>query len=232
VAEAEVRDIVGGMDVWGQVRAERLKLADEIEALGASQWEAPSLCEGWRVADVAGHLVFLAEASQLRGAWYMGRYGRGVFPNRMLDATARRWARAGPGPLATRLRSAVDGRYRLPGAPPAAALAEVVVHGEDIRRPLGLEAPPRQASDLVPLLDLYHGIGRWFLRGGARHLRLEATDLDWAAGSGSLVRGPALPLLVALAGRPSACDDLEGEGVASLRQRSRDHRPPQGLRSD
>ena len=57
----------------------------------------------------------------------MWRYGRGVFPNRMIDATARRWAQAGPADLASRLRGSVDGRYRFPGAPPAAALAEVVV---------------------------------------------------------------------------------------------------------
>lgn len=39
----------------------------------------------------------------------MVRHGRGAFPNRMLDATARRWAQAGPGELAARLRAAVGG---------------------------------------------------------------------------------------------------------------------------
>jgi uncharacterized protein (TIGR03083 family) len=209
------------IDVWERVRAERLKLADEIETLSPEQWAMPSLCDRWRVADVAGHLVFLAEANQLRGTGYMWRYGRGFFPNRMIDATARRWAEAGSTELAGRLRTAVDGRYRFPGAPPAAALAEVVVHGEDIRRPLGLPSPERDPAAVVPLLNLYHRIGRWFLRRGSRDLRLEATDVDWAAGTGDLVRGPALAVLLALAGRPSACDDLEGDGVASLRQRSR-----------
>jgi uncharacterized protein (TIGR03083 family) len=210
--------------VWAQVRGERLRLADEIQALAAEQWATPSPCAGWRVADVAGHLVFLAEGSQLRGTWYMWRYGRGVLVNRMIDATARRWAQATPTELADRLRAAADGRYRLPGAPPSAALAEVVVHGEDVRRPLALAAPERDPADLVPLLDLYRWIGRWFLHRGARRLRLEATDVGWSAGAGDLVRGPALALLLALAGRDAACDELDGAGVTSLRHRSRGDR--------
>jgi uncharacterized protein (TIGR03083 family) len=211
-----------GTDVWDQVRAERLRLADEIETLTVDHWGQGSLCEGWRIADVAGHLVFLAEGSQLRSTWYMWRYGRGVLPNRMIDATARRWGRAGPAELASRLRAAVDGRYRAPGAPPVAALAEVVIHGEDIRRPLGMPPPPeRDPAELVPLLDFYRRIGRWFLRRGTRELRLEAADVTWASGTGNLVRGPALTLLLALAGRCSECDELEGDGVSSLSQRTR-----------
>jgi uncharacterized protein (TIGR03083 family) len=211
--------------VWAHVRGERLRLADEIEELVAEQWATPSLCAGWRVADVAGHLVFLAEANQLRGIGYMWRYGRGVSVNRMVDVTARRWAQATPTELADRLRAAADGRYRLPGAPASAALAEVVVHGEDLRRPLGLAAPERDPADLVPALDLYRRIGRWFLRRGVRRLRVEATDVDWSAGAGDLVRGPALALLLALAGRDSACDELDGAGVTSLRLRSRGRQP-------
>lgn len=97
-----------------------------------------------------------------------------------------------------------------------------MVHGEDVRRPLGLLTPERDPAVLVPLLDLYRRIGRWFLHRGSRGLRLEATDVDWATGTGALVRGPALGLLLALAGRHTACDEFEGDGVASLRQRSRD----------
>jgi uncharacterized protein (TIGR03083 family) len=220
--DGRIREV--SIEVWAQVRSERFGLADEIEALTAEQWTTPSLCAGWRVADVAGHLVFLAEGSQLRGSWYMWRYGHGVLVNRMIDATARRWALATPAELADRLRAAADGRFRLPGAPPPAALAEVVVHGEDIRRPLGLSAPGRDGADLVPLLRFYSRIGWWFLRSGTRRLRLEATDVDWAIGTGELVRGPALALLLALAGRQSACDELDGDGVTSLRQRSRDDR--------
>ena len=167
--ESRIREV--SSETWAQVRSERLSLADDIDTLSAEAWTAPSLCAGWRVADIAGHLVFLAEGSQLRGAWYMWRYGRGVFVNRMIDATARRWAQATPTELADRLRVAADGRFRLPGAPPAAALAEVVIHGEDLRRPLSLPERQRDPIVLVPLLELYRRIGRWFLRRGTRQLR-------------------------------------------------------------
>ncbi|BCY10393.1 hypothetical protein [Actinoplanes sp. L3-i22] len=47
-------------------------------------------------------------------------------------------------------------------------------------------------------------------------LRLRATDLDWAAGAGPLVAGPAEALAMALTGRAVACADLHGPGVTLL----------------
>ncbi len=50
-------------------------------------------------------------------------------------------------------------------------------------------------------------------------LRFEATDLDWAWGSGPAVRGTAEALMLALTGRRVALDELQGDGVATLRSR-------------
>ncbi len=50
-------------------------------------------------------------------------------------------------------------------------------------------------------------------------LRLEATDLDWASGSGPVVRGSAGDLALAISGRLGALDDLRGDGVDVLRSR-------------
>lgn len=50
-------------------------------------------------------------------------------------------------------------------------------------------------------------------------LRLTATDLDWATGDGAEVLGPGEALLMAMAGRPHALDDLDGPGMATLRRR-------------
>ena len=55
--------------------------------------------------------------------------------------------------------------------------------------------------------------------GRTEGLRLEAIDLDWAHGSGNLVRGPAEALALGIAGRPAAYADLEGAGVQVLRSR-------------
>ncbi|WP_212735210.1 hypothetical protein [Herbidospora galbida] len=51
-------------------------------------------------------------------------------------------------------------------------------------------------------------------------LRLEAADGDFATGSGALVTGPTLALIMAMTGRPAFLDDLDGPGVAILRDRS------------
>ncbi|MFE0204160.1 hypothetical protein [Streptomyces sp. NPDC058985] len=50
-------------------------------------------------------------------------------------------------------------------------------------------------------------------------LRVEATDGPFTTGSGDLLRGPTLSLVMGMAGRAAACDDLEGDGAAILRAR-------------
>lgn len=50
-------------------------------------------------------------------------------------------------------------------------------------------------------------------------LTLRATDIDWATGSGPEVTGPAASLVIGIAGRKAALDDLSGEGLATLRTR-------------
>ena len=50
-------------------------------------------------------------------------------------------------------------------------------------------------------------------------LRFEASDLDWAWGSGPLVRGTAEAVLLALTGRTVVLAELDGDGVAVLRGR-------------
>ena len=47
-------------------------------------------------------------------------------------------------------------------------------------------------------------------------LRLEATDIDWAHGSGPTVRGSAEALLLAMTGRTAALRHLDGDGVGAL----------------
>ncbi|MGH3940310.1 MAG: hypothetical protein ACRDTG_17090 [Pseudonocardiaceae bacterium] len=55
----------------------------------------------------------------------------------------------------------------------------------------------------------------WRVRGP----RLVATDLDWAAGKGHLVQGPAESLLMAIAGRRGVVGELTGPGQPTLATR-------------
>ena len=45
--------------------AERTDLADLLETVTPEQWEAPSLCEGWRVRDVVAHVMSFDGVSPL-----------------------------------------------------------------------------------------------------------------------------------------------------------------------
>ena len=42
---------------WQDVERERLSLADLLDSLTSAQWETQSLCERWRVRDVAAHVA-------------------------------------------------------------------------------------------------------------------------------------------------------------------------------
>ena len=95
----------------------------------------------------------------------------------------------------------------------------MVVHGQDIRRPLGLARTP-SAEAVTAVADFYARRGftvpsRSIING----LRLEATDGPFAVGAGPLVRGTTLALTMAMAGRRAYCDDLTGPGAPTVRDR-------------
>jgi uncharacterized protein (TIGR03083 family) len=99
-------------------------------------------------------------------------------------------------------------------------LADTIIHGQDIRRPLGItrdfgEDTLRRVADL--LIDSNFNCQS---KKRAAGLRLEATDIAWSSGSGAVLRGPLEALIMAMAGRKAALADLRGDGVATLAGRS------------
>ncbi|WP_051737603.1 maleylpyruvate isomerase family mycothiol-dependent enzyme [Pseudonocardia halophobica] len=95
---------------------------------------------------------------------------------------------------------------------------DMLVHGQDIARPLGR---PREMPAPAVAAALDHAWGSSFY--GARKrfagLRLRATDPDWSAGEGEEVRGPAADLLLLATGRPAGLDALDGPGVTQAAAR-------------
>ena len=59
-------------------------------------------------------------------------------------------------------------------------------------------------------------------RGRLNDLALSATDMNWNSGSGEPVAGKAEAIMMAIAGRGVALDELAGDGVATLRARIED----------
>ena len=98
------------------------------------------------------------------------------------------------------------------------ALTDGTIHHQDIRRALGM---PRTIPEerLVPVLDFSLGAPTLPSKSNRRGLKLAATDVDWSTGDGPEVCGTGEALLMAVAGRPAALGELEGEGLATLRSR-------------
>lgn len=93
------------------------------------------------------------------------------------------------------------------------------VHLRDCARPLGL--PDDVAvEDWRMVLDwLPSGVPGLAPKRRFDGLSLQATDQEWAWGSGDLVTGRSEALAMAMAGRVTALDDLDGNGVPILRER-------------
>jgi uncharacterized protein (TIGR03083 family) len=125
---------------------------------------------------------------------------------------------ASPADTLARFRSQVNSSSHPPG-PTDSWLGEVLVHSEDIRRPLGIHRDYPRAA-VIRVAEFFK---RSNLLIGSKNriagLALRATDADWGTGAGPEVSGPMLSLVLAMTGRAAALDDLSGDGAGQLRAR-------------
>jgi uncharacterized protein (TIGR03083 family) len=204
-------------EVWRHIHGERREMVETLSSLSPEQWATPSLCEGWSVQVTTGHLLSAAEQTPM--GFYRELVSAGLRFNVFTDRSSRRLAAIGPDELVRRLGARVTTTNR-PPAPVLAMLGEIVVHGEDIRRPLDLKHETPEAA-MVALAD---GWKRSNLLIGAKRriagLRLRASDVEWEHGDGPEVTGPMISLLLAMSGRQQALGDLQGEGLSTLAGRT------------
>jgi len=202
--------------VWANVHAERAALASDLEDLDDARWVVPSLCAHWSVRDVLAHMT--ATAKVTTATFFPKLAAAGFSLTRMQAGDIARERGGSPAETLSRFQ-AVVGSSKHPPGPSNTWLGETIIHGEDIRRPLRIaHAYPTDA--VVQLADFYRGSN--LVIGAKRRaagLALTATDADWAAGAGPEVSGPILSIVMAIAGRAVATDDLSGDGVAALRSR-------------
>ncbi len=118
------------------------------------------------------------------------------------------------------LRSKADKRFTPPGAGPEAPLTDVLVHGLDIRWPLGLtrKIPAQRLIKSLTFLST-PAANDLVAKGLMDGLRFEVQDVDWVHRDGPVVLGEAEALLLVLTGRSNALRHLHGDGVATLRNR-------------
>ena len=202
--------------IWPTIHAERAALAADLAHLTPEQWATPSLCTEWTVHQVLAHLLSAAKMTPLR---FFARFARAGFTFDRFAAEQVAIEGAG-GPTATlaAFRAAQPRRTAPPG-PKDTWLGEALVHGEDIRRPLGI-AHSYPLPFVTRALAFYaHSNAIIGGRDRVAGLTLKAGDIDFSVGRGPLVEGPAVSLMLAATGRPAALDELTGPGVATLRER-------------
>jgi uncharacterized protein (TIGR03083 family) len=203
-------------DLWATIAAERGALAGDLADLTPAQWDTPSLCAGWTVRDIVAHLS--ATASLNPATFFFNMAKAGFNFDRFANGQIAKHRGADPGATLAEFQGLQNSTSAPPG-PKTSWLGEVVVHGADVRRPLGIPHtyPPEAVREVI---DFYKGSN--MLIGSKNRiagLALAATDQDWRHGEGEPVEGPLLSLLLAATGRGAACDDLAGSGVATLRSR-------------
>ena len=202
--------------LWALVHAERAALVEDLALLSPEQWHQPSLCETWDVQHVLAHLS--AAASTGQWAWISSMLGARFRPAVHNQRRLAKHLGVTPSETLENFRAVINSTVA-PSSDTAAYLGEVVVHAQDIRRPLGLARTPSLAA-LTPVAEFY--ASRNFAvpsRSNAAGLQLRAEDGPFTAGAGALVTGPTLALVMVMAGRTAYLSELNGPGVGVLRER-------------
>lgn len=199
-------------DLMPLVFANRRAFGDVLEGLSDADWDAPSLCVGWRVREVVAHMTMPFRYSAPRFLGEMARSG-GNFA-RMADRVARRDARAPIGTLLEGWRTNENHPWKPPGGGVEGALTHDVVHGLDITVPLGIEHPVSEPALRIVLDNATTPRSLKHFGFDVTGLRLEADDLGWTFGDGEPLRGRARDLLLVLMDRRLPSDVLSGPAAA------------------
>src|SRR6478609_2782349 len=191
--------------------AERADLAEFLATLTLEQWEAPSLCERWRVRDVVAHVM------SFDGVTLLGMLGRAVRGRivHINQVGVDELASLSTEQLLAKLRAQLRPQGLATTFGGRLALLDVTIHHQDIRRPLGVprEIPAERLRCVLKDSVRSPELPGWHL---SRGVRLTPTDLDWSHGSGPEITGPAEAVLMAVAGRRSAVEELAGPGQPVL----------------
>jgi uncharacterized protein (TIGR03083 family) len=202
--------------VWPTVHAEREALIADLADLSAEQWTRPTMCSEWNVHQVLAHQLSAAKMTPPK--FFANFAAAGFNFDRFAGKQVGIESRGGPAATLAAFRAA-QGRTSAPPGPKDTWLGEAFVHGEDIRRPLGIKRE-YPLAEVARALVFYAGSD--VIIGGKSRvagLTLTATDTELSIGTGPAVEGPVMSLLLAASGRKVALDELTGPGVDTLRTR-------------
>ncbi len=197
--------------IWPTIHAERAALPADLGDLSAEQWAGPSLCSDWTIHQVLAHQLSAAEddAAPVRrpGSPALASTSPSSPTSRWhsrAPAVRRRpWPRSNSPPAARRRRPA----RRTPGSVRRSCTARTSAARS------ASSATIRCPRSPAPCGSTRAATRSSAARRGWQGLTFKATDTDLSIGSGPLVEGPVMSLLLASTGRKSALDDLSGDGV-------------------
>lgn len=213
------------MNPFAALEAERLAVADLLESLSDDEWLLPSCCGDWTIEDVAAHLTVVWNYSALdylkRSLWHRPTWFRPAAGLRAINATTVEERRSiGRPAIIADIRAHADDRTAPTGFDAKAPLTDVVVHRRDIEIPLGRVSDDEPEHAIAALETA--ALRRFSLFSNRKMLAglsFRATDVEWSAGAGPLVAGPARSLAHTMWGRSQSLDAVLGDGVDLLRSR-------------
>lgn len=190
-------------EIWRNIDEQRADLADLLEGLTPQQWTQPSLCQGWTVRDVAAHLTH-SQMGPLRVMAEAVRSGFRFDPmiNRLATTDSR-----SRGEIVSAMRGSVGSRKHIIGTKPADPLADLLVHGQDIAIPLGIDRPIPAAAGAAAANHLWRMVFPMRPASRVKGIRLTATDADFSVGDGYEIKAPIRDILMVLTGRSAAISD-------------------------
>lgn len=201
---------------------ESADLADFLSGLDDQDWDAATLCAGWKVRHVISHMAvghtmgmgpFLAAVAAARGS----------VPRASNTLALGFGDTHSPAEILAAFRTGTAGPPRGPAGfvAPVELFVDHLIHHQDIRRPLGRprEIPRHRliaALDAVPKIT-----GQLKSKRRVRGLALVAKDVDHRVGDGPEVYGSAEALVMCAGGRPAPLTELDGPGLGTLADRLR-----------
>ena len=206
--------------IWQTVHSERRRLAADLSDLRDEQWNLPSLCPTWDIHAVLAHLVDTARTSRLSFVRDL-LTARMDFDRANEDGIARE-KRQDPQDTLGAFTEVAD-LTRTPPANLATRLVEAIVHGEDIRRPLGIAGSyPEPAVVQALSYQLRTPVSFGGGRERATGLRLIDRKNGATWGQGDDVEADPIDLLLAVSGRRVVRGSLEGIGASRLTRSAAD----------
>ncbi|GAA0248241.1 maleylpyruvate isomerase family mycothiol-dependent enzyme [Cryptosporangium japonicum] len=207
-------------EVWSAVDRRRRAIVDLLTGLSPGDWNTPSLCEGWRVRDVAAHLTMpLLTVPQM--ALLALRHPGST--NHLIRHGSIDLARRYDSDQILRRLSLLIGHHRpFPGLTCREALIDAVGHTYDMTIPLGREIhiPADEVAEAADRVVSYRARGnaKVFRRLPLTTVRLTAADHTWSTGAGPEVTGTMTDLFLLLTGRTARIAQLQGPGAEGLRR--------------